>query len=157
VNRKVHHDVYVGIVILLASIVLYIKTFEFIGEAAIFPRALLVLFLIFSIFLVYKGLKKTKQMREGLEIKYDGEEEELSFSILASPIFTLLMVALYVGLIGILGFFPTTILFIIAFLWYMGVKNWKVYIFTLFGLNLFIYILFVLQLNVQLPLGIFFS
>ncbi|WP_180994066.1 tripartite tricarboxylate transporter TctB family protein [Bacillus sp. Marseille-P3661] len=156
-SGKVHHDVFIGIVIILLSIVLYTKTFEFIGEAALFPRALLILFAIFAVYLIYNGLKKTKQMREGVEVIYDGEEEQLTFSLIASPMCTLGIVIVYVALINIIGFFPSTILFIISFLWYMGVKNWKVYLVTSIGLNLFIYILFVLQLNVQLPLGIFFS
>ncbi|MCL7748842.1 tripartite tricarboxylate transporter TctB family protein [Halalkalibacter alkaliphilus] len=155
--RTLHQDVFIGIGMLILSLFLYIKTFEFAGEAALYPRGLLLLLTIFGILIVYGGFKKTKQLKEGEDVQSEGEEEKLTFSTLKSPLTILLLVMIYAGLISLIGFFPSTILFVIVFLWYVGVKKWTVYVYTVVGLNLFIYVLFVLQLNVQLPVGALFN
>ncbi len=155
--NRIHQDVVIGFIFILVSILLYMKTFDFMGEAAIYPRALIVFMIVFASLIIYSGLKKTKQLKEGHEVKYEGEEGPLTPSLLKSPFITLLIVGVYAGLLSVIGFFPATILFVIAFLWFMGVKKWKVYVLTSLGLNLFIYLLFVVQLNVHLPLGILFE
>ncbi|WP_134700792.1 tripartite tricarboxylate transporter TctB family protein [Ammoniphilus sp. YIM 78166] len=155
--NRIHQDVVIGFIFILVSILLYMKTFDFMGEAAIYPRALIVFMIMFASLIIYSGLKKTKQLKEGHEVKYEGEEGPLTPSLLKSPFITLLIVGVYAGLLSVIGFFPATILFVIAFLWFMGVKKWKVYVLTSLGLNLFIYLLFVVQLNVHLPLGILFE
>ncbi|MGP4079068.1 tripartite tricarboxylate transporter TctB family protein [Bacillus sp. Marseille-Q3570] len=156
-TRKIHQDLYVGLVIILISIFLYNKTFDLIEAAANYPRILLVLFLGFGIIILLSGIKKTKSLRKEERVEYSGDEQPLSFGMLKSPLVTLGIVVIYVFLLSIIGFFPATVLFMVVFLGFMKVKDWKTYIFTIGGLNLFIYLVFVMQLNVQLPKGIFFD
>ena len=152
---RIHQDVFVSLVFIFISIFLYFKTFNLIEEAALFPRILLMLFALFGILILLSGIKKTKALKEGATIAYEGDEAPLNQGVLKSPLMTLLIVAGYVLLMTIIGFFPSTILFMAVFLAYMKVKNWKIFVITIASLNLFIYLVFVLQLNVQLPAGIF--
>ncbi|WP_408007984.1 tripartite tricarboxylate transporter TctB family protein [Pseudalkalibacillus sp. A8] len=156
-TRKIHQDIYVGLIIIAISIFLYIKTFNLIEAAANYPRILLGLFIGFGIVILLGGLKKTRTLRNEEPIEYSGDEQPLNFNMLKSPLVTLGIVVVYVLLLSIIGFFPATILFMAVFLGFMKVRDWKAYLFTIGGLNLFIYLVFVLQLNVQLPKGIFFE
>lgn len=127
------------------------------GEAAFYPRGVIAIFALFGILISVAGMKKTKKILQRQEITYDGEEEQLSVPVLKSPVGALIIIALYIALVQLIGFFPATILFIAVFMWYMGSKDWKTYAFTIVGLNMFVYLVFVLQLNVQLPKGILFE
>lgn len=156
-SKKIHQDIYVGMVIILSSIFLWMKTLSFSGGGAAFPRALLILFAFFGVLIALAGFKKTKQLRENEEVTYDGDEEALNASILKSPIAGILLFVIYGIFIKYIGFFPSTILFLPAFLWFMGAKSWKQYVYVTVGMTLFIYLFFVLQLNVPLPVGILFQ
>ncbi|WP_028783849.1 tripartite tricarboxylate transporter TctB family protein [Thalassobacillus devorans] len=156
-SKNIHQDLYVGLIIIGVSIFLFIKTFGLIEEAAKYPQALLVIFAFFGILIAAGGIKKTKKIRNGEELNYDGDEALLNVKLLKSPLITLGIVIVYVLLLTYIGFFPATILFMAAYLGFMQVKSWKAYVFTIAGLNLFIYLVFVMQLNVQLPAGIFFE
>ena len=87
----------------------------------------------------------------------EGEEETLTPSLLKTPMTLLLVVVAYAGLLEIIGFFPSTILFLGGYLWYGGVRDWRVLVGVVVGLNLFIYLLFIVQLNVPLPAGQLFE
>lgn len=156
-GSRIHQDVFVSLVFIFISIFLYYKTFNLIEDAALFPRILLILFAVFGVLILLMGIKKTKALKNGETVGYEGDEAPLNPGVLKSPLMTLLIVAGYVFLMSVIGFFPATILFMAVFLAYMQVKSWKVFTFTIAGLNLFIYLVFVLQLNVQLPVGIFFE
>lgn len=155
--NRIHQDVYVSLLFIIVSIFLYIKTFSLIDEAALFPRTLLILFAVLGVFILLGGLKKTKAQKNGETIVYEGDEASMDAQNLKSPVLTVIIVGLYVLLMTIIGFFPATVIFMAGFLAYMKVTSWKVYVLTITGLNLFIYLVFILQLNVQLPIGIFFE
>jgi putative tricarboxylic transport membrane protein len=146
-----------GVVLVFVSVFLYSRTYAFAGGAALFPRGILLLLVFFAVWIVIGGIKKTKKMRREEEVRYKGEEERLTFRLLGSPMSAFFIAVVYVMLLAIIGFFPATILFLTGYLWYGGVRDWKAYALTVAGLNLFIYLLFVLQLNVRLPPGILFQ
>ncbi|WP_099157000.1 tripartite tricarboxylate transporter TctB family protein [Virgibacillus ndiopensis] len=158
--QRIHQDIYVSIIMFLVSIFLYIQTLDMNEDAVMAPRYLLYLLVFFAVLIVIGGIRKTKKMRAEVgdhNEMYDGEEEPLTGKLLKSPMITLLAVIAYAVVIKFLGFFPATVLFIAGFLWALKVKDWKSYAFTIVGLNLFIYLVFILQLNVQLPKGILFE
>lgn len=156
-TKKIHQDVLVGCMIIALCAIFYFKSLNLADQAAAFPRGILALFVFFAILIVINGLRKTNKMKKGEEVEYDGEEENLNRNMLASPLIVLGMVVAYVVLVTLIGFFLSTILFMAGFLLYREVKDWKAYVYTIVGLNLFIYLLFVVQLNVQLPQGILFE
>ncbi|MFD2924893.1 tripartite tricarboxylate transporter TctB family protein [Halobacillus naozhouensis] len=156
-TNKIHQDVFVGGAIVAICVVFYINSLDLADQAASYPRGVLAIFALFAVIIIINGLKKTKQERSGQEVEYDDEEEDLSMKLLESPLVVLGIVIVYGVLVSLIGFFPATVLFMSGFLLYRGVKDWKSYLYTVVGINLFIYLLFVMQLNVQLPRGIFFD
>ena len=144
-----------GVVILAGCIFLYLKTYNFPAAAAMWPRLVLAVLALLAAWVVYRGVSKTRAMRRDEEVKFEGEAERLNFQCIRSPLVTFAGVVAYFFAITIIGFYPATVLFLAVFMWYGGIKDWKAYILTVVGVNVFIYLLFTEQLNVRLPPGLF--
>ena len=69
---------------------------------------------------------------------------------------TVLCVA-YVALVEVVGFFVATALFMSVFMAMMGLRKPLIYIAAIVGVNLGLYLLFVWQLKVPMPIGILFE
>lgn len=157
-TKDLHQDVIAGSILVLVSVLMYLQTFDdFAAGSALWPRIILGLLFFLSVLIVYKGIQKTKMARKGETVEGEQEEERLNLQLLKSPIGTILIVVVYVALLAIIGFFPATILFLVGYLWYGGVRSWVTYALVIVGVNLLIYVLFVWQLNVRLPQGLFFQ
>jgi len=131
--------------------VLYYLTNNLITEAATFPFILILLLIIFSIMIIVNSYK-----REGFEDHGD-DEERLSASLLKAPLITIAGIFLYCLLITLIGFFPSTVIFLVGYLYINNYRSIKVITITVISLIVFIYVLFVYQLNVRLPVGILFE
>lgn len=155
-TKDLHQDVIAGLILVLVSVLMYLQTFDdFAAGSALWPRIILGLLFFLSVLIVYKGIQKTKMTRKGETVEGEQEEERLNLRLLKSPIGTILIVVVYVALLAIIGFFPATILFLAGYLWYGGVRSWVTYALVIVGVNLLVYVLFVWQLNVRLPQGLF--
>lgn len=64
--------------------------------------------------------------------------------------------ALYIVAIGIIGYFTSTVIFMLFFLYFSGVRSWKGAMLFLALILPFIYVLFVKALKVILPSGFWF-
>lgn len=156
-SRYLHQDVIVGFVLVAICAILYPLTYGFTGEAATWPRGILLLLAALGILISVKGARRVTGQRERQKSVDTGEEEKLTPSLLKTPMAVLLAVVVYAGLLEIVGFFPSTVLFLGGYLWCGGVRDWRVLGGVVIGLNLFVYLLFVVQLNVQLPAGLLFE
>lgn len=156
-SRYLHQDVFAGLVLVAIAAILYPLTYGFSGGAATWPRGILLLLAAFGILISIKGVRRAVAEREGRETADEGEEETLTPSLLKTPMALLLVVVVYAALLEVIGFFPSTTLFLAGYLWYGGVRDWRVMGGVVIGLNVFVYLLFVVQLNVQLPAGLLFE
>lgn len=152
-KKIIHHDIYMGAGLLLISILAYVKatTMPDTGVAT-FPKMILILMIACSLFIVLGGMKKTKLLNAGKMKK----NSLITFGGTKLPLLSCSIIAVYAALINILGFFISTALFITVFMMFYRVKDVKKIILTIVGTTVFIYLLFSVQLNVQLPTGILF-
>lgn len=150
-KRTIHHDIYIGLIMLLFSVGMFVNTYKMPEGSAQFPKIILSLFTFFSLYILAFGIKKTKDLNSS-----NKNEKSLSFQEVNTPLAIFLIIVAYVTIIKFLGFFIATTMFMIAFMYFYKVKSWKLIILNALGVNLFIYLLFVLQLNVRLPKGLFF-
>jgi uncharacterized protein with PQ loop repeat len=151
-KKQIHHDVYIGLVMLFVSLVALIKALPMPENAAQFPELMIVILIAFSLWITYQGIKKTQLINSGKAKK----DDTISFEKTKMPLISFVIVVIYTMLIEVLGFFASTTLFVAAFMYFYKIKDLKKIIITLVGLNAFIYFLFVIQLNVPLPKGIIF-
>ncbi|MET3506473.1 tripartite tricarboxylate transporter TctB family protein [Halalkalibacter oceani] len=151
-KKGIHQDVYIGAGIIIFSLFVFIKSYEFMEEVGFFPRVLSIIFAGLALILILKGLKSGK----GISDEEKGEEESVSLELLKSPIAVFFIILIYIGLISFVGFFVSTSLFLIVLMMYLKEKKIVTYAVMVLGLNVFIYFLFVYQLGVRLPRGLLF-
>lgn len=139
-------DVYISLVIFAFLAFIYSQTIHLPKNSALFPKMLLGAFLILNIFLLIKGIKSTIiSSKTGQSIIYS-----LSFSGLKKPIFVFLIIIGYILIFKSLGYFVATTIMLPTMMVYFKIHSWKKIVSIVFIYNLFIYILFVWQLNVPL-------
>lgn len=148
--KRLHQDFYIGAVIFLFSLFFFIKSSDIPEGANLFPFYIFGLLGIFGLTISFFGWRKRKNKET------EKEANEIDFKTVKLPLFSFLIMVLYVGLINFLGFFVSTSIFILLFLVFYKIKNVVVIVGTIVFVNLFIYILFVYQLNVRLPSGYLF-
>ena len=130
-------------------------------EARIFPEdswmiPMLCSFLLFlsSSFTLYSGIRQTIKVRASGE---NPEREKKFIKDLNDAKLGMIsfgFCAAYVLLITVLGFFAATSVFMISYMFFLGMRKWHVLLAVTLGTDLAIYIFFVNQMRVILPTGI---
>ena len=119
--------------------------------AALFPRVLLIALFCFSIITFYRGIKKSI-----LIVRTRNQKEVLTHSKLKLSLSILIVFIMYAISIKYLGFFVSTTIFLIGFLKFCGVQNFRKILISAIITDLLIYALFVVQFNIFFPKGILF-
>lgn len=143
--KKIHSDVYIGIIMLIFSVTVLILTFDMPKAPAHFPQIVVFFMLLFSLYIGAFGIRKTL-----------AGDVEKKFEHVKSPMIAFALIMAYALLINYLGFFASTAIFIAAFMVYYNVKKYIVIFLTMVLVDVFVYVLFTVQLNIQLPAGILF-
>lgn len=148
---SLHHDLWIGILMCVAAVVMLLRTSSMPAGAEQFPKVILWCFIAFGLWITYKGILKTRLLISGRgdEVK----DKPLALKTMKRPMLTLAGVIVYVAAIKIAGFFVASNLFVLAFMWLSGMRAVKKMAFVMAGLDVFLYLLFVVQLKVQLPAG----
>lgn len=153
IKKTINQDVVMGATLLLVSGVLYIMARDLISEAAIFPIVLIVLLAIFALAILLKGVGRDAESYG----EHGDDEEKLNVEMLKSPLIVFAGIFLYCLLITMIGFFISTTIFLVLYLYLNHYRSWVKVVATVLVVNLFIYLLFVQQLNVRLPAGLMFE
>ena len=151
-RNTIHHDLWIGCLMCLVSVVLLLRTAVMPVGAAQFPKVILGCFIAFGLWIVYKGIVKTLLIQKGHEDQV--KDKPLALKLMARPMACLAGVIVYVAVIKITGFFAASTLFTLLFMWLYGMKSLKKMLIITLGMDFFLYVLFVMQLKVQLPEGI---
>lgn len=138
---KLSQDRVAGVILLLICTGLFYEGWRYPADSRLFPLGLLTFLMIGAIVMIVRPAQAPKGER--------GEPKKVLLT-------TLLCVA-YVALVEVFGFFVATALFITAFMAMMGLRKPLIYIAAIVGVNLGIYLLFVWQLKVPMPIGILFE
>ncbi len=147
-NIRIRTNLVSGIIFLLFSIILLViipveiqQTYQqnqYIDAKAI-PQMIGVFMLIVSIYLILKGTLLKKEVIKEYELR--PEVMGLVF---------ILVLALYVFLIGILGFLVSSLLLAAFTLFYEKVRNWKLWVIVL-AMVLVVYFAFTAGLGINFP------
>lgn len=146
-TRKISRDVWIGIGLMAFSGYFLFEATKIPGGAGEFPEGVLTIFLILSALMTIMGVGKTIDPTR--EKKSD--KAEIHFFEIKSPLVVFLITFLYILLIGKIGFFIATTLFIPVIMLYYGVRKYWQILLTTAGLDVFVYVLFVRLLSVVLP------
>ena len=152
-KKHLHYDVYIGILLVLLSVVLFPMTFKFPDTAGIFPQFILVVLCLLGIYTFVYGFAEAKAERkkieEGQEIKniFSWEENKL-------PLLGYALIVVYILLIDVLGFFVSTTIFMVGYMLFLKMRKPLTLMLVPLGVDVFVYFLFVMQLKLNLPSGL---
>lgn len=141
--RNIHANVWIGGVLIILSAIFYGMAGKFVNpSAAVWPRAVLVGIIILSALLVLNGVKQTAaHANPGL----------IPLDIIKGPMAALLVIVVYAVLMKFTGYFVSTAIFLPFGMFALGQRNWKAILGVTVGLELFVYVLFVMQLQLRMP------
>ena len=141
--RNIHANVWIGGVLIILSAIFYGMAGKFVNpSAAVWPRAVLVGIIILSALLVLNGVKQTAAHADPGLIHLD---------IIKGPMAALLVIVVYAVLMKFTGYFVSTAIFLPFGMFALGQRNWKAILGVTVGLELFVYVLFVMQLQLRMP------
>ena len=141
--RNIHANVWIGGVLIILSAIFYGMAGKFVNpSAAVWPRAVLVGIIILSALLVLNGVKQTAAHADPGLIPLD---------IIKGPMAALLVIVVYAVLMKFTGYFVSTAIFLPFGMFALGQRNWKAILGVTVGLELFVYVLFVVQLQLRMP------
>ena len=141
--RNIHANVWIGGVLIILSAIFYGMAGKFVNpSAAVWPRAVLVGIIILSALLVLNGVNQTAAHADPGLIPLD---------IIKGPMAALLVIVVYAVLMKFTGYFVSTAIFLPFGMFALGQRNWKAILGVTVGLELFVYVLFVMQLQLRMP------
>jgi putative tricarboxylic transport membrane protein len=146
----VKHAIATGLVLTLC-VVFFLESLSLPTTAARLPQILIIIIAILGIMMLVEAIKKAKDTTTASEETEKAEEINLKRVVIFVA-----MIALYIFLMDIIGYFILTPLFTFAALMYFKATNVIVAIILSIGFTAFIYGLFSMFLNVPVPAGIFF-
>lgn len=141
--KKMHQDVYIGLVMVLFAgwATAYGGTIR--GEPGVVPKALAVIMLIFGAYVLVSGVRKTA--------RGDGAfQYSLSWSRIDVSVFAYAAVLAYVGLFYVLGYFSATLLFLVGMMRFLKVGSWKKILMISLVTVVCLYVLFVVLFSVNM-------
>lgn len=141
--RKIHINAWIGTFLIIASAFFYTLTDEFFDpKAATWPRGVLVVTIVLSALLLGHGVYLTR--RNAAPGIPEGR-------VVAAPLIALIMISAYAAAMQVAGFFVSTAVFLPLAMLAQRQKNWKVILGVTLGLELFVYLLFVVALGLRMP------
>ena len=143
--KQIHAEVWLGgiLIILAVEMELQVMAGQFPNaSAAVWPKAVLIGIMILSALLVIHGLQMTKDA--------DGNAD-LGGAVLKGPMASLVMIVAYAVCMSFTGYFVSTAIFLPLGMAALGQRNWKAILGVTVGLELFVWFLFVVQLQLRMP------
>ena len=150
-GRRFHVDIWLGLILMAFSGLLLSEAMRFPDKAAQFPKFVLGVFFLLAAILFVSGAIKTAKKNSKGDVRVDWRN-----TVGKAHIVYALIVA-YIILIVVVGFFPATIIFCPAIMFYFGIRKARMLVIATLAQALFVYLLFTLQLNVPFPSGIIFG
>lgn len=147
--KNLHIDIYIGILMFFTSTYFYTLTLEMPQDPATFPQLILTVLIVFSIIVFTKGFITT------IKSKRANNKIDRYLNDSGRPLVLYISIVLYVISIDLIGFFTASTIASAFFIVFFGVRNLRKIILVLLGINVFIYALFVWQLKIYLPTGLF--
>lgn len=146
-KRAYKQDIVSGIVIVLIGSLAFVLSLDMPGNAPIFPRLV-------SFILVFLGgllsLSSMIKMKKGVPAMV----QAIELYKLKGPVFVFLLLLLYIFAVIYIGFYISTPIMLIGYMYLLGIRNTKTIVITTVVLMIFIYCLFTMQLGVPLPSGV---
>lgn len=145
--KALKQDIFLGLFIAAFGAAAFISTLSFPQGAALMPRIVTILLLALGLLLSVISFVELKKGKIP-------EHTPIELARMKYPAIAYLLIVAYALLIDVLGFYSSTLLFLVCFMYFMNIKKLKTIIITSVVLLGFVYLLFNLGLSVNFPTGI---
>lgn len=142
-KKQIHQDVYIGIVGLLFCAWVFYMNFGLKSGAGVMPLLLDGLLAVFSVIILAGGLKKSKLSAEEQGKKF------LTADVLKYPLIAWGMICVYVLLFYLLGYLVSTGVMLLALMYFLKQRNWKIMIAIDVVWLVIVYVVFINFLSVN--------
>ena len=146
-RKALKQDIFLGIFIAIFGAVSFWSSLKFPSQAALMPKIITIILISLGILLSAVSFIRYKKGKESAA-------SPIEIIKLKYPMVAFLMVVIYVILVNYLGFFCSTLLFLVCFMYFMNIKSVKTIAITVIILLSFVYLLFCVGLHVNFPSGI---
>lgn len=153
---RIHPDVIISVVAILFSAVLMFEIRDYPKDVRLFPMVFLLFFLFFMVIVLIRGIKKTVDKTKNAEAVSESEWW-CKLETIRNPLITAAFIVVYVALIGIVGFYIASVLYMCSAMYYFGSKKILLNLAISIGTMVFVYALITWQLSVSLPMGLIFE
>ena len=127
-------------------------------DALMFPRFILIILAICSLIMLVRGhlpaRKAATATAPDVSAPPSMDEDKATWHFAISPVRmvgAVVLFAIYILLVGTIGFFTSSALFIIALAWYARYRNWTALVSSAIGFCIFVYVVFVMIFDRPLP------
>lgn len=140
--KKLHYDVWMGVILLLFVGWAYYQTtlFRQADKTAVYPRFLLTVLAALSIILLIGGIRKSRK----------SQADHLDWSNMKMSLVSAFIVIAYEILFITVGYFIATPIFLITLFTYLKEKNWKIMLTVIAVYLVLVYMIFVKILMIPL-------
>ena len=139
------YDFITAIAIYALSIAFIVESFNFKDpQSRVLPRAYAIILIVCMTLLIIKRLRLKD------EDSYDYSGSGIALTIIV-------MMVVYVAATYFVGMYITTPIFLIAAMYYLGMRKWKVLLPVSLGMDIFIYLVFGMVFKVAIPMGVLFG
>ncbi|WP_100012679.1 tripartite tricarboxylate transporter TctB family protein [Lentibacillus sediminis] len=145
----VRHSI-ASVLVLIFCTVFFLESLNYPASAARLPQILIILVALLAIGMFIEAFIKNKKTDVKSAVKKEAEKINVKRVVL----FTIL-IALYIILIDVIGYFIVTPVFLFVAMTYLRATKVYMALILSIGFTVFIYGLFSMFLNIPLPMGIF--
>ena len=150
-KKKLHYDVYIGIIMLIFGLFFRTQTSVMPEQAAIYPNIILEVICVLSAGVLISGIMKTKNAYQKGEVP-----ASFTWNQLKSPMAIAVIIFAYLLLMSRIGFYVSTAAFVAVSMFFFGERSVKRICLVTAGVIVALYIIFSLLLGVILPDGLLF-
>lgn len=143
-KKKVHQDVVIGFVCLLITLFIFWINRNLAADAAMMPRLLAALLAFLSLLMIAEGVRKTKEAA----VRNEEPKKYLDWDVVKIPLITWVLIAGYVILFNLVGYFIATAIALVVLMRFMKRRNWAVIIAVIVVFLAIMYYAFVLKMHV---------
>ena len=140
-SPKVRESLITSVALLAVFAFLFTQTMSLPSNAALFPRMCLILLSVLTLLMLYFDVKKHAK---------DNAEGGVHFKEILMPLVAFVGIIIYALLFEFFGYFPATIIMLVAFMFALKVKPWWLILAITAGYSVFIYLMFVVWLKVNI-------
>lgn len=147
--RKIHQDIWVGISLLAVVGIMFFNSLE-LGrvspDSVVMPRIAMAIIAVFGIMIMVDGVRKTRAAAAKGELpKQYFTAKEMKVPAISFAIITAYIVTFY-----FVGYMVATPIFMLGFMYYLKMRNWKHMIAITAVFMIIVYVFFVMVLGIRL-------